>query len=32
VVEHCVTMRRAELTAQAAAVTDWETSRYLEAL
>jgi len=25
-------MRRAELAAQAAAVTDWETSRYLEAL
>jgi glutamine synthetase len=32
VVEHCVAMRRAELAAQAAAVTDWETSRYLEAL
>jgi glutamine synthetase len=31
-VEHCVAMRRAELAAQAAAVTDWETSRYLEAL
>jgi len=27
-----VAMRRAELAAQAAAVTDWETSRYLEAL
>jgi hypothetical protein len=25
-------MRRAELAAQATAVTDWETSRYLEAL
>jgi glutamine synthetase len=32
VVEHCVAMRRAELAAQATAVTDWETSRYLEAL
>jgi glutamine synthetase len=32
VVEHCVVMRRAELAAQAAAVTDWEISRYLEAL
>jgi glutamine synthetase len=32
VVDHCVTMRRAELAAQAAAVTDWETARYLEAL
>jgi glutamine synthetase len=32
VVEHCVAMRRAELQAQAAAVTDWETARYLEAL
>ena len=32
VVEHCVAMRRAELAAQAAAVTDWETARYLEAL
>jgi glutamine synthetase len=32
VVEHCVAMRRAELAAQAAAVTDWEISRYLEAL
>jgi glutamine synthetase len=32
VVEHCVAMRRGELAAQAAAVTDWETSRYLEAL
>jgi glutamine synthetase len=32
VVEHCVAMRRAELVAQAAAVTDWETARYLEAL
>ena len=32
VVEHCVAMRRDELAAQAAAVTDWETSRYLEAL
>jgi glutamine synthetase len=31
-VEQCVAMRRAELAAQAAAVTDWETSRYLEAL
>jgi glutamine synthetase len=32
VVEHCVAMRRAELAAQAASVTDWETARYLEAL
>jgi glutamine synthetase len=32
VVEHYVAMRRHELAAQAAAVTDWETSRYLEAL
>ena len=32
VVEHCVALRRAELAAQAAAVTDWETARYLEAL
>jgi glutamine synthetase len=32
VVDHCVAMRRSELAAQAAAVTDWETSRYLEAL
>jgi glutamine synthetase len=32
VVEQCVAMRRAELTAQAASVTDWETARYLEAL
>ena len=32
VVEHCVAMRRGELAAQAAAVTDWETSRYLDAL
>jgi len=32
VVDHCVAMRRAELAAQAAVVTDWETSRYLEAL
>jgi len=32
VVDHCVAMRRAELAAQAGAVTDWETSRYLEAL
>jgi glutamine synthetase len=32
VVEHCVAMRRSELAAQATAVTDWETSRYLEAL
>jgi glutamine synthetase len=32
VIEHCVAMRRAELAAQAAAVTDWETARYLEAL
>jgi glutamine synthetase len=31
-VAHCVAMRRAELAAQAAAVTDWETARYLEAL
>jgi glutamine synthetase len=32
VVEHYVAMRRAELAGQAVAVTDWETSRYLEAL
>jgi glutamine synthetase len=32
VVDHCVAMRRAELAAQAGAVTDWETARYLEAL
>ena len=32
VVDHCVAMRRAELTAQAAAVTDWEIERYLETL
>jgi len=32
VVDHYVAMRRAELAAQAAAVTDWETARYLEAL
>jgi glutamine synthetase len=32
VIDHCVAMRRAELAAQAAAVTDWETVRYLEAL
>jgi glutamine synthetase len=32
VVAHTVAMRRGELAAQAAAVTDWETSRYLEAL
>jgi glutamine synthetase len=32
VVEQCVAMRRAELAAQAAAVTDWEIARYLEAL
>jgi glutamine synthetase len=32
VVEHCVAMRRAELEAQAAAVTDWEIARYLEAV
>ncbi len=32
VVAHCVAMRRGELAAQAAAVTDWETARYLEAL
>jgi glutamine synthetase len=32
VVEHCVAMRRGELAAQAEAVTDWETARYLEAL
>jgi glutamine synthetase len=32
VVDHCVVMRRAEVAAQAAAVTDWETARYLEAL
>jgi glutamine synthetase len=31
VVDHCVAMRRAELAAQSAAVTDWETARYLEA-
>jgi glutamine synthetase len=32
VVDHYVAMRRAELASQAAAVTDWETARYLEAL
>ena len=32
VVEHCVAMRRAELAAQSATVTDWEPTRYLEAL
>ena len=32
VVDHCVAMRRDELAAQAAAVTDWETARYLESL
>ena len=32
VVDHCVAMRRSELAAQAAAVTDWETARYLESL
>jgi glutamine synthetase len=32
VVAHSVAMRRGELAAQAAAVTDWETARYLEAL
>jgi glutamine synthetase len=32
VVDHCVALRRAELAAQAAAVTDWEIARYLEAL
>ena len=32
VVDHCVAMRRAELASQSAAVTDWETARYLEAL
>jgi glutamine synthetase len=32
VVDHCVAMRRGELAAQSAAVTDWETARYLEAL
>ena len=32
VAAHCVAMRRDELAAQAAAVTDWETARYLEAL
>ena len=32
VVDHCVAMRRAELAAHAAAVTDWEIERYLEAL
>jgi glutamine synthetase len=31
-VAHYVAMRRAELAAQAEAVTDWETARYLEAL
>jgi glutamine synthetase len=31
-VEHAVAMRRSELAEQAAAVTDWETARYLEAL
>jgi glutamine synthetase len=32
VVAHSVAMRRGELAAQATAVTDWETARYLEAL
>jgi glutamine synthetase len=32
VVDHYVAMRRGEVAAQAAAVTDWETERYLEAL
>jgi glutamine synthetase len=32
VVDHCVAMRREELATQAAAVTDWEIERYLEAL
>jgi glutamine synthetase len=32
VVDHCVALRRAEVAAQAEAVTDWETARYLEAL
>jgi glutamine synthetase len=32
VVDHCVAMQREELAAQSAAVTDWETARYLEAL
>ena len=31
-VDHCVAMRRDEIAAQAAVVTDWETERYLEAL
>jgi glutamine synthetase len=31
-VDHFVAMKRAELDAQALAVTDWEVSRYLEAL
>jgi glutamine synthetase len=31
-VAHQVALRRAELAAQAEAVTDWETARYLEAL
>jgi glutamine synthetase len=31
-VDHFVAMKRAELAAQALAVTDWEVSRYLEAL
>jgi glutamine synthetase len=31
VVDHCVAMQREELAAQSAAVTDWETARYLEA-
>ena len=31
-VNHYVVMKRAELEAQAAAVTDWEIGRYLEAL
>ena len=31
-VNHYVVMKRAELEAQAAAVTDWEIARYLEAL
>jgi glutamine synthetase len=31
-VDHFLVMKRAELDAQALAVTDWEVARYLEAL
>ena len=31
-VDHYVVMKRAEVAAQAASVTDWEIARYLDAL